>query len=109
MSNIQTINPRQLSEIFAALSNPYRLAIFNRLSCCAGSMKDDNSDGQVCECVGALGKDMGIAPSTVSHHIKELSRAGLIIMNRKGQTTECQVNPDVIKAVADFFQRAVSV
>ena len=104
MSNNETIPPKQLSEIFAALSNPYRLAIFMRLSCCNGDMKSGDSEGQICECVGALGKDLDIAPSTVSHHLKELARAGLITMNRRGQTTECQVDPQVVKAVAEFLK-----
>ena len=72
-------------------------------------MNGGESEGQICECVGALGKDLGIAPSTVSHHLKELSRAGLIDMNRKGQTMECQVNPGVVRAVADFFQKSVCI
>jgi ArsR family transcriptional regulator len=103
MSNIETLGLRQLSEIFAALSNSYRLEIFMRLSCCAEAMKESDSTGQICECVGSLGKDLGIAPSTVSHHLKELSRAGLIRMNRRGQTIECQVDPETVKMVADFF------
>ncbi len=80
-----------------------------RLSCCDGNMKDAESEGQICECVGSLGKDLGIVPSTVSHHLKELSRAGLIIMNRRGQTTECQVNPEAVRAVADFFQKSACI
>jgi ArsR family transcriptional regulator len=103
MSNIKTIALEQLSEIFAALSNPHRLGIFLRLASCAGNMDDQNSEGQVCQCVGALGKDLDIAPSTVSHHLKELARAGLIRMTRRGQNIECQVDPEVVRAVADFF------
>lgn len=106
MSNNETVPPKQLSEIFAALSNPYRLAIFMRLSCCGGDMKDATSEGQICECVGSLGKDLDIAPSTVSHHLKELARAGLITMNRRGQNTECRVDPEVVKAVAGFFNQS---
>ena len=106
MSNIQNITLKQLSEIFDALSNPHRLSIFMRLTCCPGSLFDADSEGQVCECVGSLGKDLGIAPSTVSHHLKELARAGLINMTRRGQTTECRVDPDVVKAVADFFNKS---
>jgi len=105
MSNNQTITLSQLSEIFAALSNPYRLGIFMRLTCCAGDMTESEPNGHICACVGTLGKDLGIAPSTVSHHLKELARAGLIKMTRRGQTTECQVDPEVVRAVAEFFQK----
>lgn len=61
------------------------------------------------ECVGELGKDLGIAPSTVSHHIKELYRAGLIKMERRGQNVECSVNPEMLSALALFFNHPVPV
>ena len=109
MSNNETLSLKQLSDIFAALANPHRLEIFLRLTCCAGDLKDAESDGQVCACVGTLGRDLGIAPSTVSHHLKELSRAGLIRMNRRGQTTECQVDPEAVRAVAEFFKKPACV
>ena len=72
-------------------------------------MDESQSDGQICECVGALGKDLDIAPSTVSHHLKELAQAGLIKMNRRGQNTECQVDPEVVKIVAEFFNKPSSI
>ncbi len=109
MSNNETLTLKQLSDIFAALANPHRLGIFLRLTCCAEEMKDASPDGHMCECVGALGKDLGIAPSTVSHHLKELARAGVIKMSRRGQTTECQVNPEVVKALAEFFKKPACV
>ena len=68
-------------------------------------MKADCIDAEICKCVGALGKDLGIAPSTVSHHIKELYRVGLIKMKRRGQTIECQVNPEVLNALSVFFDQ----
>jgi ArsR family transcriptional regulator len=46
---------------------------------------------------------LGIVPSTVSHHIKELRRAGLIRMERRGQKIECWVDPEVLKELAGFF------
>ena len=108
MSNYRNIDTWQLANIFKALSNPHRLAIFMRLTCCATQGKADKSDGQICECVGILGKDLSIAPSTVSHHLKELHRAGLIKMTRRGQTVDCCIEPATVDKIVSFFQQPVS-
>lgn len=86
--------------MFGALSNPNRLRIFMSLvSCCApGSSCEGDS-----KCVGELGKGMGIAPSTVSHHLKELHRAGLILMERDGQKVCCRIDPETLEFLTEFF------
>ena len=109
MSKYRDSDAQRYADIFKALSNPYRVKIFMRLASCCGSESSWGEDGQVCECVGVLGKDLGIASSTISHHIKELSRAGLIVMTRQGQRTVCSANPAVIDFVLSFFGANVSV
>ena len=89
---------------FKALSNPNRLRIFLRLADCCPSARTKRSDKDVCACVGELGKDLDIAPSTVSHHIKELRQAGLICMERKGQNIECRVDRSTLRDLKDFFE-----
>jgi ArsR family transcriptional regulator, arsenate/arsenite/antimonite-responsive transcriptional repressor len=102
-------NIEQYAEIFKALSNPNRLRIFLRLiSCCSPgtvwSISDTlNSGSEVCSCVGELGQNLSIVPSTLSHHIKELRQAGLIKMKRNGQKIEYFVDPEAIAALKDFF------
>jgi len=89
--------------MFRALSNPNRLKIFLRLAsgrdgamtCCVGD--------EVCACVGELGRDLGIVASTVSHHLRELHGAGLIRMERRGQSVECRADPEVFALLARFF------
>ncbi len=80
-----------------------------RLAFCPRQEKAGDTNGQICECVGMLGKDLGIAPSTVSHHIKELRNAGLIIIRRRGQTLECSVDPEMLNRLAAFFEPGVKV
>ena len=81
MLNNQNKNIEEIADIFKALSNPNRLRIFQQLaSCCTPGTKgvfDDYSTA----CVGELGEELDIVPSTVSHHIKELRRSGLIRTN----------------------------
>jgi len=107
MSNYKLVNPNELAIAFKALSNPNRLQIFQRLlNCC--------EPGTVCSvesvtgfCVGELGEDLAVAPSTLSHHIKELQHAGLIKTQRKGKNIECFVDPDKVKILNNFFSTFV--
>jgi len=107
MSNYEDKNIEEFAEMFKALSNPNRLKIFLRLiSCCqpgTPTSMNSNSESEACACVGELGQDLGIVSSTVSHHIKELRRAGLIRMERRGQRIECWIAPETIAALQGFF------
>lgn len=103
MSKYKTIDSVELSAMFKALSNPNRLLIFQRLlGCC--------ELGTVCSpedingyCVGELGEDISVAPSTLSHHIKELQHAGLITTQRKGKNVECFIDPAKVQTLKTFF------
>jgi ArsR family transcriptional regulator len=53
--------------------------------------------------VGELGEGLDIAPSTLSHHLKELNRSGLISMRRRGKQVECWVEPATLDGLAAFF------
>ena len=90
--------------MFKALSNPNRLQIFLQLTrCCTPGTVCSNEEISV-RCVGDLGADLNVAASTLSHHIKELNRAGLIQMRRRGQNVECWIEPKILKKLSAFFQ-----
>ncbi len=55
------------------------------------------------QCVGELGQDLDIDPSTVSHHLKELRRAGLIRVERRGKNILCWVDRETVEAVANLL------
>lgn len=102
MSNYQSDLERHAA-MFKALSNPHRLDLFRRLTTCC-------TPGTVCSTeeaarlsVSCLGEGLDIAASTLSHHLKELNRAGLVQMQRRGKTIECWVEPSVLEALAGFF------
>lgn len=108
MSNYESnlsINLSTLAEMFKALSNPHRLALFNRLlTCCAPGTVCD-ADAEAHFNVGQLGEGVDIAPSTLSHHLKELNRAGLIQMRRNGKQVECWVEPTILEHISAFFNQ----
>ncbi len=103
MSNCCGFNIEELADAFKALSNPNRLQIFQRLvSCCTPgtlcSVEDLNG-----LCVSELGEDLSVAPSTLSHHIKELQHAGLIKTQRRGKNIDCFVDPEKVELLKQFF------
>ena len=108
MSKYRNIELEHYSNIFKALSNPHRLSIFMRLATCCSPGTACDTD-EICECVGELSKNLSIAPSTVSHHIKELNRAGLINLKRRGQNVECSLSPETLDRLSTFFRQQVPV
>lgn len=54
-------------------------------------------------CVGQLGEGLGVAPSTVSHHIKELRYAGLIRVEKRGKEVHCRVEGEALADLVEFF------
>lgn len=82
----------RLSRMFRALGNPHRLRLFMNL---LEESKLDLAKGRVHDCFLAkliAGIDLGAA--TVSHHVKELSDAGLIQTQREGKQLICSVDPE---------------
>lgn len=108
MSNCQNDELYRFADIFKVLSNPHRLKIIMRLSCDANKCDVNTADDQICTCVGELGKDLGIASSTVSHHIKELHRSGLVKMQRRGKMVDCWIDYGIVEAISDFLKQKMS-
>lgn len=111
MSKYKSLQPQvdyddveNFSEIFNALSHPHRLKIFLGLASRCKS-KTNLSEFEARACVSDAGKGLNIAPSTLSHHIKELRRVGLVRMEKSGQTTDCWVEQSTIKKLQHFFSK----
>jgi len=103
MSKDNIPNTVEYAEIFKALSNPKRLQIYTRLTHCNNGGLSCCSDERNYECAGNLGKDLDISPSTVSHHLKELYRAGMIKTARHAQRIRVWADQGVLNSLADFF------
>jgi ArsR family transcriptional regulator len=103
MSNYRTQDELD-AEQFAALGNPARLAIFRRLASCCPQAGACCSPQDSRRCVGDLGADLDLAPSTISHHLKELRRAGLIRCERRGRFVDCWVDPETLRRLGAWFE-----
>lgn len=103
MSKCNSFNSTEIAEAFKALSNPNRLQIFQRLLSCCAPGTACSSDVINGFCVGELGENIAVAPSTLSHHIKELQRAGLITTHRNGKNVECFVELTKVQLLKEFL------
>ena len=93
---------QQLATIFKALSDPNRLAILQMLRDeCGGECSFETGEGgkTVSEIAGCC--EVGLP--TVSHHLKELRQAGLIVCEKRGQWVRCAPNPQALAAVEAFL------
>ncbi|MGM0412093.1 MAG: ArsR/SmtB family transcription factor [Pseudomonadota bacterium] len=102
MSNNKN-NATELAARLKALGNPHRLALFQQLASCCPPGTACGTEEASRVCVGKLGEGLDIAPSTLSHHLKELNRVGLVRTARKGKRTECWVDPEALDEMATFF------
>ena len=96
---------RDMAQIFRALGDPSRLAIFELVRECCGddsAVSTDNLRNSVSEIAGRF--DLSL--STVSHHLKELRTAGLIRCERHGQHILCSVDTEVLADVEHFLRGA---
>jgi len=103
MSNIGEDEVERLAAAFAALSNPQRLRMFMKLAatCCAPGEGAPVESG--CCCAGEVGADLDLAASTASHHLKELRRAGLMHVERRGRRVDCWASQETLQRLAAFL------
>jgi ArsR family transcriptional regulator, arsenate/arsenite/antimonite-responsive transcriptional repressor len=81
------------SRALAALGHDARLAIF-RLLVKAG---DDGLR------VGDIGQHLGLAPSTLAHHLSALVDAGLVLQEKRGREVFNRVDYPAMRALVGFL------
>lgn len=77
----------------AALAQESRLTIFRLLV----------QHGPNGLCVGEIGEELGIPPATLSFHLKELNRAGLITATREGRNIFYAPNIALMNELMDYL------
>ena len=76
------MNFKELAKIFKALSNENRLDIYLEI---LKSSEKSFEDNYPCECfITEIITKFNIGAPTISHHLKELSNAGLIMTEKRG-------------------------
>jgi ArsR family transcriptional regulator len=76
----------QFDRIAKALADPRRFALLEAIA---------GSEEYACQ---RLCRDFPVSKATISHHIKELLRAGLIEADRRGQYMDYRVRRDILAA-----------
>src|ERR1700729_3742573 len=79
----------QLSATFAALSDPTRRAMIERLSHGPAS-------------VHRLTEPFSLSQQMISKHIAYLVRAQIVIKTKRGRESVCRLRPEAIKTVSDW-------
>lgn len=101
-----------LTEAFKALGNPHRLALIKRLleqsiSCSEAERPEQCDMDPTCCGFAELADELDVGTSTVSHHLKELRRAGLVERMREGRRVYVRVKRERIEELREFLDARV--
>lgn len=83
---------KKIEKISKALGDPYRLKIMEMVK----KQKD-------CMQCTAIVEMVDLAQSTISHHVKQLVDADLLIAGKEGRHASYQINKDVLGAYIKFL------
>ena len=97
-------NTKRVAKIMKALANEHRLALY------LGIAENEESDFEVPAChVSRLVKAFTLTAPTISHHLKELVNADLIVTEKRGKYLVARVNRDTlaqVRQVLDLVESA---
>ena len=81
------------ADMLAAMGSEARLRIVRRLLAA-------HPDGMV---VGEIGAELGVTPSTLSHHLDKLKHEGLVNVQREGTFLRCTANTKAFEDLLGFL------
>jgi ArsR family transcriptional regulator len=84
---------KKIERISKALGDPYRLRIIEEIR--------KSPDWLQCSCIVEM---LDLSQSAVSHHIKQLVDADLLVAEKDGRKTKYILNKDVFAGYASFVQ-----
>lgn len=84
---------KKIEKISKALGDPYRLQIIEAIK----------KHGSACMQCSAVVDMINLSQPAISHHIKLLTEANLIIPEKEGRAVKYTINKDVFKGYANYF------
>jgi DNA-binding transcriptional ArsR family regulator len=87
------MNIEQAAKQLEAIGNPTRLGIYRTLVRAGGAGLT----------VGTLQERMGMAASTLSHHLKRLVETGLVSRERQGTSLICRAEYPAMRALIGYL------
>ena len=93
------MNESEAANVLRALASPTRLRLLTFIrDVCEGCDCPPGDSG-----VTAMAEHANISQPTASHHLRELRAAGLVTVERAGQSVCCALNRDRIAEISRFL------
>jgi DNA-binding transcriptional ArsR family regulator len=91
---------QKMTKIFKALSNQNRLELYLKIVEASDACYSNYNECLISDIINSL----NIGAPTISHHMKELANAGLIITEKKGKFLICRANQELAEEVSKLFE-----
>jgi ArsR family transcriptional regulator len=85
---------KKIEKISKALGDPFRLKMMDMIK----------KQKSACQCTSIV-ETLDLAQSTISHHLKQLVDADLLIAEKDGRNASYQINKEVLGAYIKFLNQ----
>jgi DNA-binding transcriptional ArsR family regulator len=94
-----------LTKIFKALSDETRFKLFTIIYWAAEKCDCKKDEWNEESCMKYLAEQLDVTMPTISHHIKELVNAGLVMTEKKGRWVSCRISPERLGEIRGFLDQ----
>jgi len=92
-------NQKRIAKMLKALGNPHRLLIFEEIR---RAGRRAYAQGHACF-LNTIAERLEIGAPTISHHLKELVNAGLVVTERDGKFVLCRIDEANVALLTTYF------